>query len=65
MWYTTEEARRLDRCARAYEEGFRNIINDPEYINKQKNELYMACIEMKEKRRRQAIYSIKKQPFYA
>ena len=57
MWYTTEDARRL--------EGFRNIINDPEYINKQKNELYMACIEMKEKRRRQAIYSIKKQPFYA
>lgn len=65
MWHTNEDARRLAHWDGVHGEGLRNIANDPEYIEKQRNELYMACIEMKENRRNQAIYAIKKQPFYA
>ena len=46
-------------------EGLRNIVNDPEYTENQNKELYAACMEMKERLRKQAIYEIQKQPFYA
>ena len=45
-------------------EGLRNITNDPECIERARNAMYEACIEMKERRHRHAIYSIKQQPFY-
>lgn len=45
-------------------EGLRNIAYDPEYIEKYNEAIRVACIEMREKRHRHAIYSIKHQPFY-
>jgi len=54
----------LQYCAGSQGEGLRNIANDPEYIEKQKKALYAACMEMKERRRKQTIYTIQQQPFY-
>lgn len=45
-------------------EGHRNIANDPEYIELQNKLMYEACVEMRERRYRHAIYSIQQQPFY-
>jgi len=44
--------------AGAQREGLRIIANDPEKV------LYAACMEMKERRRKHAIYTIQQQPFY-
>jgi hypothetical protein len=45
-------------------EGLRNIANDPEYIERANKAMYEACMEMRERRHRHAIYSIQQQPFY-
>ena len=50
--------------AGAQREGLRIIANNPEYVEKQKKALYAACMEMKERRRKHAIYTIQQQPFY-
>lgn len=50
--------------AGAQGEGLRNIINDPEYIERANKAMYEACEAMRDRRYRNVIYSIKQQPFY-
>jgi len=54
----------LQYWASSQVEGLRNIANDPEYIERANKAMQEACVEMRERRHRHAIYSIKQQPFY-
>jgi len=54
----------LEYWAGSQGEGLRNIANDPEYIERANKAMHEACMEMRERRHRHAIYSIKQQPFY-